>query len=105
MNPYSKLNERQASILRALQDAHARSPSSAVSLHAIQAKEDRDLDSLLELRIVCRTGGDPATFYAPLSGSVFGPALSRRVDLILIFGAIAVMVAVFAMLILRPPLH
>ncbi|MEP6732416.1 MAG: hypothetical protein ABJE10_17355 [bacterium] len=100
MNPYSELTERQIVILRAFEDANARGPFSAVSLHDLGLQRDDDLEVLLGLHVVRRTSSDTERFYAPLSRAVFTPAIPRRVQVVLLITVIAAVVIGLAALVL-----
>jgi hypothetical protein len=104
MNPYSTLTERQAAILRSVQDAHARGPASAVSKHSLHLQGDADLDVLIALRIIQRDPSDAERIYASLSTAVFSPEGSQRKTAI-ILGTLSVVVLVVTILmfVLGPP--
>ncbi len=104
MNPYATLNEHQVAIVRAFRKADAKQPSDGMSLHALHLQMDSDLEALLVLRIVCKAGSDPETYYLSYSTDVFGPALPRRLILTLLCLAIVVVVAAFFRLMVGPPL-
>ncbi|MEP6990621.1 MAG: hypothetical protein ABJA80_06795 [bacterium] len=85
-------------ILHVLQDAKARIPDSAMSLHALRLQEGDDLRRLLARGIVHSAGNNPGTSYAPISSDVFTPTLSLRVTIALLVIVIAMVVAAFAKL-------
>jgi hypothetical protein len=104
MNPYSTLTERQAAILRSVQDAHASGPASAVSKHSLHLQGDADLDVLISLRIIQPDPSNPDWVYASLSRGVFSPEGSQRKTAI-ILGTLTVVVLIvtIALFVLGPP--
>ena len=96
MKPYSGLSERQAAILRALQDAKARTGDTATSLHALKLGEVGEISELLDRGIVRRTGTE--RFYAPLGRNVFESTSVQRV--LLGFAAASIVLAAIALILL-----
>jgi hypothetical protein len=103
MNPYDTLTERQAAILRAFQDAHARDRWSARQLTELMLHEDADVAALVDLRILRRVDSDPTRLYAGLDRGVFGTGpwgflTSRRRLRVIVFSLIAALVAIRAVI-------
>ena len=105
MNPYAELTDAQVHILRALQDAGARGPGSAVTLQSMGLQAGADVDALVDLRIVARVRDEPDRVYASLSRAVFSPAIPERAFRLMIVIVIAAMVIGFGWLAFSPPRH
>lgn len=93
MNPYARLTERQATILRAYQDAHARDRRSARQPTELALTDDDDVAALVDSRVLRRVKGDDTRLYAPLGRAVFDDVITAKLRPIIFWVAVIAFVA------------